>query len=276
MRALVIGGTGFIGRHVVRRLLDAGVTVAVIARRERRVDFGGEVELLNVDRNDPVALCQSLGSRSFDVIIDNVVYDAPAVRSAIDLFSGRTGRYVLNSSAAVYLGIDPQLPLREEDARYDVERLPARVGDFPMTELREIESYILGKIAAERALLEQDRLPYTIVRAPSVIGPLDSYRDVHFYVERILDRQPVGLTDGGRQHIQPIYVDDMAQVLVGTATAEGTAGRASSLSPPTCWPNTGFAMRSQSCSGARQHLKRHRPSASSASRRGTVSHLWER
>ena len=58
MRALVTGGTGFVGSHIVRALVDDGVTVRVLARAEsdRRALAGLPVEFATADLADPGSL----------------------------------------------------------------------------------------------------------------------------------------------------------------------------------------------------------------------------
>ena len=72
-RALVIGGTAFIGLVLVERLLGRGDEV-VIMHRGQGTRFGGRVAEIACDRNDPAAVRSSLGGRAFDVVYDNV-YD---------------------------------------------------------------------------------------------------------------------------------------------------------------------------------------------------------
>ena len=71
-RALVIGGTLFIGRELVRRLLARGDHVTILHRGRMAVPEG--VDEIVCDRNDVEAVRRALGGRQFDLVFDNV-YD---------------------------------------------------------------------------------------------------------------------------------------------------------------------------------------------------------
>ena len=73
MKALVIGGTLFIGRNLVCELTKAGHEVTVMHRKSRH-DLNKKVENIVCDRNDPEAVKRALLGRQFDVVFDNV-YD---------------------------------------------------------------------------------------------------------------------------------------------------------------------------------------------------------
>jgi len=73
MKVLVIGGTLFIGRQLVKELCDAGHDVAVLHRKPAH-GLPRRVENLTADRNDGVAVQEALDGRRFDVVYDNV-YD---------------------------------------------------------------------------------------------------------------------------------------------------------------------------------------------------------
>src|SRR5262245_50119121 len=106
-RALVIGGTLFIGRSLVEQLLARGDEV-VIMHRGTGTPFDGRVGEVQCDRNDVAAVRAALKDSRFDVVYDNV-YDwqrgtsadqvsAAAMAAASDSLR----RYVFTSSVAVY------------------------------------------------------------------------------------------------------------------------------------------------------------------------------
>src|SRR5713101_274594 len=86
-KTLVIGGTLFIGRELVRRLLERGDRVTILHRGRSRLPEG--VDEIICDRNDETAVRQQLAGREFDVVFDNA-YDwergttAPQVRAAAE------------------------------------------------------------------------------------------------------------------------------------------------------------------------------------------------
>src|ERR671932_788454 len=72
-RALVIGGTLFIGRTLVEQLLERGDDV-VVMHRGKGTPFGSRVGEIRCDRNDSAAVRAALSDASVDVVYDNV-YD---------------------------------------------------------------------------------------------------------------------------------------------------------------------------------------------------------
>jgi nucleoside-diphosphate-sugar epimerase len=216
MKILLIGGTRFFGREAALQLLREGHEVHVLTRGNTPVPEG--VHHLAGDRNEPESLRHAaLGD--FDAVLDNVAYSAAHVSAALDAFEGRTGHYVFTSSTAVYMVGGLRAPYLEEAAPPEVEA--SQGDDSPGWR------YSIGKIEAERLLLGQDRVPFTIVRPPVVIGPNDPTLRLHAYVQRILDGGPLLLVDSGQQVFHLADSEDLggayALVLARPETATGKA-----------------------------------------------------
>ena len=215
MNILVLGGTRFFGRELVLLLRDAGAAVTVLTRGRAAVPEG--VRHVAGDRADPLALASAAGAGA-DGVIDNIAYTGAHVRAAVDAFAGRTAHYVFTSSAAVYM-LTGRPPYFEEAA------------PPPASEIRDADpnewAYTLGKIEAERELLQQDRLPFTILRPPVVIGPHDPSLRLQFYVQRVLDGGPLLLLDGGKHCFHLADSRDLAtafqRVLQAGSAAMGKA-----------------------------------------------------
>jgi len=205
---LVIGGTEFFGKRAVERFLEEGWRVTVLSRGKRRPAWWDRVEHILCDRTDRAAFAQVLAGRTFDVVVDNIAYDAEDVASAIQTLRGATGHYVLTSTGAVY---DPPpehrlfSPIREEDAT-----LVVRPDDTP---------YGAGKKRAERTLLDgAGDLPFTVVRPTVVQGPEDPTLRPWFWVQRILDGGPLLVPDDWPEAAwNHAYRDDVAELLVRVA-----------------------------------------------------------
>jgi nucleoside-diphosphate-sugar epimerase len=80
--------------------------------------------------------------------------------------------------------------------------------------------YVLGKIRAERTLIEQDRVPYTIFRLPAVVGPEDPSLRAYFYFQRLMDGGPLILMNGSIQSIHLAYSRDLAHGYLSALTSE--------------------------------------------------------
>ncbi|GGO45443.1 NAD-dependent epimerase/dehydratase family protein [Streptomyces lasiicapitis] len=107
-RICVIGGSRYFGKLLVERARAAGHQVTVINRGSSRPPTG--VEHLVVDRDDEAALTAALGSRTFDVVVDQVCYTPVQAAIAARAFDGRTRRYVVTSTIEVYDPATAALP----------------------------------------------------------------------------------------------------------------------------------------------------------------------
>jgi nucleoside-diphosphate-sugar epimerase len=178
VRVLVIGGTGFIGAHIVRQIASHEHAVAVYHRGLTQAVLPDQVERITDSRS--VIPIQYFPTESFefkpDVVILTMAMGAVDASAAVEAFAGRAGRIVLLSSGDVYraygrfTGIEAapiQKGLLTEDA-------PLRSVLFPYRHKAsspEALEYWYEKILAERAVLNAPDLPGTVVRLPKVYGP---------------------------------------------------------------------------------------------------------
>ena len=91
---LVIGGTGYIGKFLVQRLLDRGDRVSIFTRGTSRPDWWDRIEHIQGDREDRPDLMSKLKGRSYDAVIDTQAYKREDVESAVETFRGNIGRYL--------------------------------------------------------------------------------------------------------------------------------------------------------------------------------------
>lgn len=204
MRVLVLGGTLFFGAEIVKLLLREEHEVSVFTRGNREPAWLDQVRHIQGDRTDHAEFQARLGDEEFDVVIDNIAFNAKDVQGALDTLRGNVGRYILTSSAAVYrYAPNRTMPLEEDDVDFEWEP-PAFDPDD------EGWQYAAGKLAAERALMEQVTVPYTIIRPPIVLGPGDPTLRGYFYIQRLLDERPLILTNAGVNSFRLAYSRDLA------------------------------------------------------------------
>ena len=178
--ALVIGGSGQIGRAVVPALLGDGWDVRVLARHP--ADVGG-ARLVLGDRGDPDALDDALAG-GVDVLVDVVAYDdrqaAPLIERA-----DRVGSAVVVSSAAVY--VDAAGQGFESD---DLGAFPVPIGEDQPTVAPGRGTYATGKVALEQAWAASD-VPTTVLRPGAIHGPGCVQPREWTFVKRVLDGRDV-------------------------------------------------------------------------------------
>jgi nucleoside-diphosphate-sugar epimerase len=144
MDVLIIGGTQFIGKCIVRKLLERGLAVTIFTRGRARPAFWKQVEHIIGDRRDEQRFEAQLAGRRFDAVIDTIAYDAAAVSAALRTFTGRIGHYLLCSSGAVYRDYPDWRQYR-----------PVYEHDADLTYTGDL-AYAEGKRAAEQVLMKHD------------------------------------------------------------------------------------------------------------------------
>lgn len=219
MRVLILGGTSFFGAEIVKLLLRAGHQVSVFTRGNKEPEWMDRVDHIQGDRVAAGEFRDRLSGKSFDVVVDNIAYDAQDVEKALAVLGGRIGRYLLTSSAAVYRYVPGRtMPLQEGDVDYAWDPPEYDPDDRGW-------AYAAGKLAAERALLDQDAVPYTIIRPPVVLGPADPSLRGYFYIQRLLDGQPLILTNGGVNSFRLVFSRDLAGAYLLAMESPAAEGR---------------------------------------------------
>lgn len=102
MRVLILGGTQFVGRHMVETLLAAGHLVSILNRGKSPDDLPAHVERLRGDRDDGAPGLQALAGRSWDVCVDVSGYTPRQVRPSAERLRANVNRYVFVSAVSVY------------------------------------------------------------------------------------------------------------------------------------------------------------------------------
>jgi 2'-hydroxyisoflavone reductase len=181
---LVLGGTGFIGPHVIERALSRGHQVTTFNRGSNKGMFGDAVEELFGDRDAEVGtgLTSLEGDRTWDVVIDNSCYVPRHAQDSAELLKGRVGRYLFTSTVAVY-DYDAVPPSNGVHiANHEAPLLPV---PEPATE--RVTGATYGPLKAEcdrivRAIFEARA---TIVRPCYIVGPGDSTDRFTYWIERL-------------------------------------------------------------------------------------------
>jgi len=222
-RALVIGGTLFIGRALVDQLLKRGDEV-IIMHRGRHNPYGKRVGEIICDRNDTMAVRKVLSREKFDVVYDNV-YDwergttAEQVSASAEATADGLKRYVFTSSVAAY---PPGGPYDETAAL-----VPS---DFPNV-------YGAQKADSERALFDLQRrrnIPVTTLRPAFIYGRNNPFDRESFFWDRILAERPIILPEDGSRTMQWVDVDDVARAAILAGDKDVAIGHSYNLAnyPP--------------------------------------------
>jgi 2'-hydroxyisoflavone reductase len=173
MRILTLGGTRFVGRHIVEAARSAGHEVAVFSRGRTPLPWD-DVEHLLGDRE--AGDLEALRDREWDACIDVSAYAPEAAHASAELLSGQVAHYAFISTASVYV-VDPAGGMDES-----TPVLPAALdeGDAEGAEL-----YGARKVACELEVARAFPGRTLIIRPGIVAGPHDPTNRFTWWVERL-------------------------------------------------------------------------------------------
>lgn len=190
---LVLGGSGFIGRHLVARLAAAGYGVLVPTRRRdraRHLILLPTVDVVDANVFDPGALARLLAGQHAVVNLIGVLHASPAefqrvhvdfVRQVMEAAARARVRRVLHMSA---LGADRNGPSLYARSRGDGE-----------------------------AMVRQSAADWTIYQPSVVFGPEDQFLNLFARLAALAPVLPIG---GANTRFQPVSVNDVAAAMVNT------------------------------------------------------------
>ena len=200
MRILILGGTVFVGRHLVEAAQARGHEVTLFNRGRQNADLFPEVEKLRGDRTG--GDLDALSGRSWDAVIDTCGYVPRVVRQSAELLSGSVSRYVFISSISVYA--DVSAPGVDEDSP---------VGTLEDTYTEEIAGDTYGPLKAlcEQAVQTAFPVSALIIRPGFIVGPHDPTDRFTYWPHRIALGGDVLAPGSPDQPIQVIDARDLAE-----------------------------------------------------------------
>jgi uncharacterized protein YbjT (DUF2867 family) len=200
---LVVGGSGFIGRHLVASLADAGVKVTVPSRRRERAKHLILLPTVDVVEADVTA----------PDVLERLCAGKQAVYNLVGILHGRRGRR------------DERGPndYGPDFARAHVELPQAIVAACRAAGARRLlhisalgaspkapSEYLRSKAIGEQALLAADDLEVTVFRPSVVFGPEDTFLNRFAWFAKLLPVIAVPCPDA---KFQPVYVGDVARAM---------------------------------------------------------------
>jgi nucleoside-diphosphate-sugar epimerase len=175
VKALVLGGPGFVGVATCKELMRRGVETIAASRTPR--PYGTFTSHVAFDRTDEAELARVLEGVAPDVLLDLAAYQPSQVEAVVRHFRG--SRYIFTSTG-VYPDLFEDRPAREEDF------VPLQ-GDPPAEPIE----YREGKRWCETVLARTEGFPWTVIRPPAVLGAADHTLRIAAYLERVEDGGPL-------------------------------------------------------------------------------------
>lgn len=204
----VFGGSGFIGRRIVARLMESGTPVRVAVRHPERVRTGARVEAIRADVWDQATVGPAIAGAAG--VVNTVGHYIEGGNRSFDAIHGQGARNV--ALACAEAGIERLVHISGLGA--DVAS-PSR--------------YVRARAIGERLVLEA--LPTSTVFRPSVVfGEGDAFLS---RLTGLVRRLPViPLFGSGEVELQPVYVGDVATAVLTALERPETAGQTFELGGP--------------------------------------------
>ncbi len=229
MNILIIGGTRNMGHLLALQLLEDGHHVTIFNRGLTKDELPGEVERLRGDRTVKEQFKAALHGRSFDAVVDMVLFSGEEAQTTVQLLKDRTDHYVFISTGQVYLVRENlDRPFSEDD--YEGRLLPA---PKPNTYGYEEWNYGMQKRFAEDTLAAawaQHNFPYTSLRLPMVNGEREPFNRLYGYMLRIKDGGPILVPETPQYPLRHIYADDVVKAVTTALYTGQGKGRAFNIS----------------------------------------------
>jgi 2'-hydroxyisoflavone reductase len=223
MKLLILGGTAFLGRHLVEIALDEHHTLTLFHRGRTNPGLFPQVETIVGDRKGSL---QALAGRKWDVVIDTSGYHPRDVRASAALLAPNVDRYIFISTISVYSDfstppIDESTPVARMENPDDAEV----TGD----------TYGALKTHCEDVVQELYGTRGLIIRPGLIVGPHDPTDRFTYWPVRATRGGEILAPQSPEFPIQYIDVRDLSTWTLAAA-AEGLSGIYNATGPATPQP----------------------------------------
>lgn len=238
-RVFVTGGTGFVGRAVIQALRAEGYAVRCLVRRGSERDLRGFGAIERVEGDVMARQTLDDGMSGCDVVVHlvGIIHERPAIGSTFERVHVQGTRNVLDAAAAAGA------------RRYvHMSALGTRAGAR--------SRYHQTKWAAEEAV-RSNPLPWTIFRPSIIYGRGDEFVTM---LRSMLERLTiVPVVGSGRQRLQPVPVEQVAQGFARALRLEATVKHSYDVGGPDAVSMVELLDAIAMAMGRRRPLKAHIP-----------------
>jgi nucleoside-diphosphate-sugar epimerase len=222
VKILIVGGSGFVSGTLARRAVAEGHQVWVVTRGQRPLPGG--VTGLAADRADRRvfrSVVEGAGVR-WDLVVDSICYKPDDMRQDLVVFPGRASHFVFVSTDFVFDPARRILPQPEESEHY----LDSGYGgEKRLCELELERSAPAG-------------FPWTVFRCCHIYGPgsrlgcLPAHSRDPELLARIRRGEPLRLVGGGYFLQQPLFVEDLAALILSAAGSQRASNQIFNVAGP--------------------------------------------
>jgi 2'-hydroxyisoflavone reductase len=236
MNILILGGTQFLGLHLLTHLTARGHAVTLFNRGRRALPAALNAEILTGDRNQPGDLQRAAQGRQWDAVIDTCGYLPATVAESAQVLAGSVARYVFISSLSAYAdftarGSNESAPLGQLTAEQ-----AQTVAALKPTDLLSGANFgeLYGPLKALCEQAAEAAMPGRVLclRPGLIVGRHDPTDRFTYWVKRLAQGGEVLAPGRPERPIQFIDAHDLAawtsqlveKRTVGTFNANGQAG----------------------------------------------------
>lgn len=219
LKILILGGTGFIGPHMVRYALDRGHEITLFNRGRSNTDLFPDLENLIGDRNGDL---ESLSGRRWDICMDNNASNIEWVKYSTEFLKDAVPLYFYVSSRSAYSDLS-SIPMHAGAPTFTYETAGVEPG-------AERLPYGLQKALCERQVQGVFPGTSTVFRPGLIIGPGDRTDRFTYWPVRINRGGEVLAPGDPSDPIQIIDVRDLTEWMVRMAE-NGTTGVYNGVGP---------------------------------------------
>ena len=202
MRALVLGGTRFLGQALVQNLAKANFEVTVLNRGTQEIAYPGGVRHIKADRQNQAQMKSVLGTNYWDVIYDLICHDPETAQTSLEIFRDRTNRMVYASSCFVY-----SYGQNIHEEQFDAKSYVIPEGDlksFTGTEARRVTEAILSQRASFKV---------SAARFPFILGERDPTQKLRGLIRRIINKEVISIPNSAAK-FSVISLEDAAKAIL--------------------------------------------------------------
>ena len=201
LKILVLGGTGFIGPHLVRFAASRGHKITIFTRGRHDAELPGDVERLTGDRS--TGDLAALRGKTWDAVVDDSANNVDWIKQSAPLLESSTGAYMFTSSTGVYYpylkrGVDESTPVHYEMA-------DPKDGS---------ESFGVMKANCEKIVLDTFGDRGIVVRPTYIVGPGDTSDRFPYWPQRLAKGGEVLAPGKADDPMQIIDVRDLAEFMI--------------------------------------------------------------
>ncbi len=216
MKILIIGGTKFLGRHLIYAALENNHEVTLFNRGKNYADEElPKVEQMHGDRNFDL---EKLSHRNWDAVIDTCGYLPQIVKKSAEFLKDKVGQYVFISSSSVYSDTSK--------SNYDETTATAKLSDEEREKFenldpnQELNGLVLGEsYGALKKLCEEEAekaMPNCVlnVRAGMIVGAFDWTDRFNYWVLRVASGGEILAPGTPEKFVQLIDARDLSGWIV--------------------------------------------------------------